>query len=573
MIDSAAARSGFVSGRPILSALDLGIVSRWTQECESEHPVCRHRRSETLESSPARVVDIDHEDSDAVRLVDYNLSLGPYTAISYCWGKKPFLITTKNNFQRHKHSIRFSELPKTFRDAVEITRSIGVRYIWIDSLCILQDDPEDWEHESKTMGDIYQGSFLTISASSSVDKDGGCLFADRQEVPKLSVPFNPKFNELKEEFFLAKASRSFKELCVSGPLSTRAWAVQERYLSHRVLHCTEDQLFWECHSNTVSESGQAIFLEARKQYREAWARKLSDKNSPAALTTPLPTLDPEIIMRLWNKLLEGYSEREMSFEDDKLPAISALARRFSRHTKSGYFAGIWESHLLDGLQWYNPGVSKLRHPKNYRAPSWSWAAYDGKIAMKGARDYSLEVVRAAVLKDVHLTPVGKDSFGRLAAAEMGLEARTRAIILNPRSIYSEEDENDKSYDIRPNNPRILSTIRDLRGLNNLVEPPLEKVKVVHDLLEAEPVVGSCHLDTDEVPWCGAAYIAVELRRVRTERDYSEVLILKETQSSDSNQYMRIGTGYIGRHILDGHRLPERIGDWFGGSLAAELRIV
>lgn len=124
---------------------------------------------------PSRLLQVGTDISAEVRLVE-NLSVsGQYMTLSYCWGSSRPLTTTRGTLQQRKTKIALEDLPKTFRDAVHITRRLGIPYLWIDSLCIIQDELQDWEVESSKMAGIYSGSYLNLAAMSSVDSRGGCV--------------------------------------------------------------------------------------------------------------------------------------------------------------------------------------------------------------------------------------------------------------------------------------------------------------------------------------------------------------------------------------------------------------
>jgi hypothetical protein len=143
-----------------------------------------------------------------------------YVALTYCWGKTQNFITTLENLEGLKERIPWEKLPQTIKDAITVTRRLGIRYFWVDALCIIQDSPEDWEAESMRMADVYGGAFLTISAASGPDVHHGLT---RQTVGS------------KPEYPLQ-----------SDPLYSRAWALQERILSPRILIFGSDQIYWEC---------------------------------------------------------------------------------------------------------------------------------------------------------------------------------------------------------------------------------------------------------------------------------------------------------------------------------------
>ena len=150
----------------------IAFIQRMLVECDAKHPRCKlGLTGEVIEEEtqmPSRVIDIvSFDDHGTPRLLETKGPKGRYIAVSHSWGKivKPF--TTTKNVESLKKRIDFASLPKTFQDSIFIARKLGVQYVWIDSVCIIQDDGEDWTHEAKTMGLVYQKAYLTISASQS----------------------------------------------------------------------------------------------------------------------------------------------------------------------------------------------------------------------------------------------------------------------------------------------------------------------------------------------------------------------------------------------------------------------
>lgn len=165
----------------------------------------------------------------------------PYATLSHCWGQVEFMKLKKDNFRDMVQSITISELPKTFRDAVVVTRRLGIPFLWIDSLCIIQDSPEDWATESSSMRSIYKNCLVNIAATAAVDGSIGCFF-DR--VPVFARPCRIRVKKECMHDFVA--SSTWLDSVNHAPLYQRAWVIQEQLLAPRVLHFGEKQVFWEC---------------------------------------------------------------------------------------------------------------------------------------------------------------------------------------------------------------------------------------------------------------------------------------------------------------------------------------
>lgn len=252
------------------------------------------------------------------------------------------------------------DLPSTFQDAVSLTRSLKMRYLWIDSLCIIQDDRQDWRIESSRMCDMYSNAYLTIAAAAASDDSQGFLRQRRSKLACLE-PIYP--NQEAIRFFLQpdKANNYYYMDACDGPLHSRAWTLQERLLSRRVLGFASNQMYWECRGHKLrKESG----------YRSI---------PPGYLALLQPFKGNEDLMGLWHRLVEEYSERSLTDPQDKLVALEGLVERFAATSADTFVAGLWKRHFLDDLLWRPYPGGSYSHSPVYRAPSWSWASIDGPV--------------------------------------------------------------------------------------------------------------------------------------------------------------------------------------------------
>ncbi|KAF7952680.1 hypothetical protein EAE96_005911 [Botrytis aclada] len=246
------------------------------------------------------------------------------------------------------------ELPKTFHDAIELCVQLKIRYIWIDSLCIIQDDKEDWKRESVTMIDVYGSCLLNIAASSSINGSQGCFF-DRQDAIRcrISLKIEGKDCAMYDCAPRAKHPLDDPEVC---PLESRGWTFQERLLSPRTVHFTREEVFWECHTKFVPESSP-LHSHRIKKYQ---------KKEPLSID-------------IWSKLVMNYSGRHLTYESDKLIALAGIAAKIQQQTKDEYFAGMWRNNLINQLCWYVPDHEASRRISPQRAPTWSWASVASRI--------------------------------------------------------------------------------------------------------------------------------------------------------------------------------------------------
>jgi hypothetical protein len=214
-----------------------------------EHEQCS--RPLTSPKLPTRVLDVDGGTSSPENLRLYHTGRAPgrYVALSHRWGAYTPLKTTKTLLEIHCEEILLADLPRTFRDAIVVTRKLGVRYLWIDSLCIVQDDPQDWLRESALMGEIFANSYCTLAATSAKDSNGG-LFLPR--TVSQSVKLTDSSGDSPVSFYSGIQDHFERDLD-DGDLNSRGWVLQERLLSPRMIHFTAVQTFWECGSDRYSE--------------------------------------------------------------------------------------------------------------------------------------------------------------------------------------------------------------------------------------------------------------------------------------------------------------------------------
>jgi hypothetical protein len=180
-----------------------------------------------------------------VKLVETNGARNlEYCALSHCWGpaeKRP-LCTTRGNYQNHLAGIPLEQLPKTFRGTVLLARDLDIEYIWIDSLCIIQNDREDWHSEANSIAKVYKNAALVVAASDAKDSTEGLFITERSQKPVMVVPYIAD-GVVKGSFNIVK-TKSDNQGPRCSLLETRAWTFQERLLAQRIVYFTRDEIFW-----------------------------------------------------------------------------------------------------------------------------------------------------------------------------------------------------------------------------------------------------------------------------------------------------------------------------------------
>ncbi|KAL2879859.1 hypothetical protein SGCOL_004904 [Colletotrichum sp. CLE4] len=375
----------------------FGLVERWYNTCKNDHTECNETFTGTVGSVtksyepllPTRVLDIGSADgSREPKLLVTNGTHASYAALSHCWGNHRILTTTSHNLAQHCIAINFSDLPKTFQDAIRIVRFVGLRYLWIDSLCIVQDNADDWRKESVQMGRIYKDAEMTVAASAARDGSEGCFVPRPPLQPVVRLPYGePSQGEyMSATLFPDSINTTVSET----PLGNRAWITQEWMLSPRVIHYTKARMVWACRTllkcedgeNEASGDEQRLFESARR-YRQA---KHSQQKGDSIV-------DNEEIMGFyadWCDLVSSYAARNLTYDTDKPVAILGLATEVGNGIGERYTYGVFYNDSLlsedfhahcvaNQLLWF--AKLTLTRPSALRdQPTWSWTSTIGAIS-------------------------------------------------------------------------------------------------------------------------------------------------------------------------------------------------
>ncbi|KAK8127295.1 HET domain-containing protein [Apiospora sp. TS-2023a] len=309
----------------------------WIRLCDTTHDACRANETTKLPKRVLDCVEIVKDGEPGIRLIEDQDISAPYACLSHCWGKTPMPVLTKTGtLSDNLDFIAWSSLPKTFRDAVTITLELGLRYIWIDSLCIIQDSDTDWQTESSKMADIYRNGYITIAAVSSPDSKGGCFPSNPIGDICLDLP-------LKDGLIakLAVREKSTEDLARQKPLLTRAWVYQERMLSRRTLLCHHRELQFECRTQSICQCGNSKMAPHMDPRLEAQLRAKREHNK---------TFDFSRTRQSWHNAVATYSTLRITKGSDKSPALSACASN-PAPGRGRYLAGLWEQTLAENLLW------------------------------------------------------------------------------------------------------------------------------------------------------------------------------------------------------------------------------
>lgn len=358
-----------------------------------------------------------------------------YTALSHCWGspdRRPACLTTAENINQQTVNIPWDRIPQTFQDAILFTQRLGVRYIWIDSICIIQalhstDETasEDWKRESVQMHAIYSNAYITLAAASSPDCHGG-FFTRRPDLNLSSHLLDVRIGDWGYSICAlgehpgSNVDPTSLAFCIAGlgqgspfivypdpinyPLLQRAWAYQERLVSRRVLFFADDQLHWNCYGELKAEVGEYLTPKPPSvQYilKTEYALSFNHEQSTNKTET-------------WHRLVETYSGLKLSVLTDRLPAIAAVAESLGQPDRE-YHAGIWGDSCHEDLLW-RPSQREGPYPTTstspYVAPSWSWASHHSPILFSEFGEY-FPISKIQLIPTASLDLIDRSQFGRV----------------------------------------------------------------------------------------------------------------------------------------------------------------
>ena len=333
-------------------------------KCYSLHERCPPQKSHEL---PARVIDVGFEDgSKSPRLyIPDRCEQAPYIALSYCWGGPQTFTTGALTIQERINGISMTELPQSIQDSIKITRKLGFRYLWVDALCIIQDNADDKHAQIQKMGEIYKHATLTIAATNSDNVYGGFLKA-RSFEKACMLPFRLSSGSLGKIGIVESRWKG-------GPLFKRAWTLQEYLLSPRLLVYGQGQVYWQCQSEDLRSLG----------IRNTSAL-LQLKRLPAGVfDTSLRGLHESRQETIWSSLVQNYSGRACTFPEDRMVALAGIARELGDYFGDFYLAGMWGKCLVELLGWFrktDPSNSDQMGGLS-SVPSWSWLSVNGPVCM------------------------------------------------------------------------------------------------------------------------------------------------------------------------------------------------
>ena len=371
-------------------------IRKWLDNCLQNHPSCS-AENESESWVPTRLIEIKPGVSDGTPItrlcLNPNLLGQKYMTLSHCWGPNPAmvgLITTIDNIRRLEESIPWDKLSKTFQDAIILTLKLGINYLWIDSLCIIQQCPEDWIREAKEMQRVYYNSFLNIAATAAEDGRRGCFF-DRLSrfMEPLAISLTIEQGSEPETLFPFIEDPPLECGLARQPLIRRCWVMQERILAPRVLHFTDEQLIWECNERQSFEAGFCCtgHILVKLHFKlDAPRRSLRGIQGSSSFADYFDSSDEDEEMPLpydprgfqaWSEIVHDYSAASLTNFSDKLVALNGVAERMKIQLNDEYFWGLWRNQLTESLLWKVTRPENAIPPQEHIAPTWSWASING----------------------------------------------------------------------------------------------------------------------------------------------------------------------------------------------------
>ena len=441
----------------------VSLAKQWISNCVKFHRGCVSAKETAW--YPTRLLNFDlHPQTDSqeeIRLIETR-SVGftaLYTTLSHCWGAGPHFTLTKKTHAALVQGYPLALLPQFFQDAITVSRDLGVASIWIDTLCIFQDpdDKSDWEREASLMRQVYSNSYCNISAAHCQNSSepmfgvrdpailrppvvemrvsdeirSKLLYAEQRRHRWDDSPRKPTTESTHDiqagsmaEPFKYVLANVFWDDATEAVLNTRAWVVQERLLSPRILHFGKHQVLWECCSRCATEVYPDGFPDSINSGEYDYKSFIS-ANATRSTTQAFNAIAAHVA---WERIVTAYTACNLSFGSDKLVALSGIAASVKSVLMGGddYLAGMWRRDIDRQLLWW---VNKpVARPQDYRAPSWSWASIDGSVSPH--YDYQTRGKSQLISVDaVHVEPSTADVTGALSDGWLHLRGFLKRIQL------------------------------------------------------------------------------------------------------------------------------------------------
>ncbi|KAI0538258.1 heterokaryon incompatibility protein-domain-containing protein [Xylaria digitata] len=544
---------------------NMEVARHWIKDCLENHDMCASGSTHSHSSfTPTRLVDTKDPKRPFLQADKAAVREG-YIALSYAWGSGERFITTQANFEAHRRCIPLAKAPNAFTQTFQVTRDLGYRYIWIDALCIIQNDNDDLGRELATMGEIYRHATFTIFAAGAPDVFAG-LFQKRD--PYLYRPCTLDMKTATDEGVVSE--RVTLGTVVTGPnyLKKRGWVLQEEVLSSRSLLFGK-QLSWQC---TASEASETRPAPRPRKTALTHGRATCEDKLKLWLYAPSKMGDaPRETWWRWNQydawysVMEEYSIKNLSFAKDQLQALSGLADLFHQAHHATYLAGLWREDLQLGLAWY-VASNEHRPVKDAGAqrPSWSWASV-GMVRLKfrSWAAFSTHVVsQGAEILDASCTPLDKaNPHGGVDSGTIKFRTRIKKLGLRWSAswVLSRTEFSHGLYSgpeggrvTKGEHPRFPAFVADLESGDFVGEAALDRAIRPRPGEEATEDIDGFYIEGEEVAderdcevWCALLHVQ------ETSDNLRFTALVLDRDSSEPTTYRRLGLLFLDdRHVKD-----------------------
>jgi hypothetical protein len=422
-------------------------IKTWMRTCETEHEHCPQQHSTGLPKRVLRIAD------DSVSLYiskkeDVQKEDQGYVALSYRWGNDLPLRLTHDTMDAFIQGRPISELPETLQDAVHISRNLGFEFLWIDALCIIQDDQNDWAEQSAQMADIYRHSSLNLCAADSAGCGSGMVEKAAPHLMEIAAA-TAQSTGLTETVVLVGGPIASAEIDVSDcGLQSRGWVFQEGLCSSCGLYVSRRHgLWWDCRTmvDVIDASESVLTGDTDHAF------------NPLTLRRSLPPIDHNMSVRdfsfTWYDWMQVYTSKDLTRQTDRLPAVAGMASYVASLSGMKYRAGLWEEDLLCGLAWRR---SSSGHAKRIPggAPTWSWASVTGPVYYD--QFFTMRVDNRGKIKsrpeldlDITDTTVQEEQTGTFGNVQQG-EIRASGVLKHAATMLLREQWSPRwEFDIQP----------------------------------------------------------------------------------------------------------------------------
>ena len=424
-----------------MSESSLICAKRWLHECCSSHDKCKGD-FKAKSWYPKRLLYVQNPEHEIwnIRVINstHEQPQGPYLTLSHRWGENETFKLTRDNIALLSREIDMQVMPKTFSDALRVTVALGYQYLWIDSLCIIQDENDlaDWSEQAGLMHKIYLHSRCNISASGARNSAEGL---SRERDPSsfygkvVSVQVDGSMSSIAHENYWLEKFHIWTENISHCHLNSRGWVFQERILAPRILHFCNDQMFWECRSHRACErhpKGHKDLSNPSLEFTVSIFKGYLEQQNKEQLRALINRRHISFTS-FWMEIMAIYSRTYLTDPADRLIALSGIAKQMSYIVDDIYVAGMWRRGLPCDLLWYRKGSygkpnSTIPTFNAYIAPSWSWASINLPIDNWSLHSSTIlfEIV------DVRLQHATEDVMGRVTGGWLKLRGHLKSMSLN-----------------------------------------------------------------------------------------------------------------------------------------------